>query len=69
MRCPIRRASARLAQSQNSGQEPEGDGNAPSSQPIEQPHALAEVAQDEVMTALSDDQVSTIPCNTLFIFQ
>ena len=66
MRCPIRRASARLAQSQNSGQEQEGDGNAPSS---EQPNALAEVAQDEVMTALLDDQVSTIPCNTLFIFQ
>ncbi len=64
MRCPIRRASARLAQSQISGE----DGNAPS-QPVEQPHALAEVAHDEVMTALSDDQVRIMHCSSWFFFQ
>jgi len=61
MRCPIRRASARLAQNQTRGDEQEL-GNATSSQPMEIPQALAEVAHDEFMNAVSDDQVRMSNC-------
>lgn len=67
MRCPIRRASARLAQNQTGGNEQEDD-NATSSQAVEEPQALAEVAHDEVMPAVSDDQVRMINYHRFFLF-
>lgn len=63
MRCPIRRASARLAQIQNSGGGGE-DANATSSQPVEEPPVPADVPQDELMTALSDDLVRILHYET-----
>jgi hypothetical protein len=64
MRCPIARASARFTRSGNNGGEQEEANPSP---PIEQPQAPVDVPHDEVMTAVSDDQVS---CNArYFIYQ
>jgi hypothetical protein len=56
-----------LAQFQTGGNELE-DGNATSSQPVEEPQALAEVAHDEIMTAVSDDQVRIIDLYNFWCF-
>ena len=64
MRCPInhlRRASARLAQAGIGGEQEEGN-----AQPLEQPQAIVD-AEDEVMAALSDDQVRIVHCLSFYL--